>query len=431
MKSPMETIEAYLARKHQELQLLNCCLRRPHALPAPRSVMEVIRRKFQLTAALKAEHALSDWTATETAWADADDHRAGPFAFSYDYQRADLDVRGPSFYAAGESRHDTIYTISGMAAIAALLLATRPVLGTADLLMLPGSYGETQELVAAHARHLRPVTLTRDLAAALAQRSPAPRLLLIDSSATAPRFEAVLGCDRPAIDLLIFDTTCFANGSGRIRRVLAWTRRWDVPVVMVRSHTKLDSLGAEYGRLGSVAFADWSKAGAAGRIALQALPDETRNAVRLLGGAALPAHFPPYVGLPAYRELTARRVAAILRNSRRARRHFATTLRGLTAELDFAHGLYVTLAGRAPLDEATARQAATAMSDDLRRAGLPIRHAGSFGFDFAATEWFHDATTDRYSVRVAVPDLPTAIWDELTEAIAAWWSAHPGRSAAA
>jgi len=431
MKSPMETIEAYLARKHQELQLLNGCLRRPRAVPAPRSVMEVIRHKFQLTAALKAEHALSDWTGTETAWADANDHRAGPFAFSYDYQRADLDVRGPSFYAEGESPQDAIYTISGMAAISALLLSMRTVVGTADLLMLPGSYGETQELVAAHARHLRPVTLSRDLADTLAQNSTAPRLLLIDSSTTASRFQAVLSCERPAIDLLIFDTTCFANGSGRICRVLAWARRWDMPVVMVRSHTKLDSLGAEYGRLGSVMFVDWATASSAKRAALAALPDETRNAVRLLGGAALPAHFPPYVGMPAYRELTARRVAAILRNSRRARRQFATILRGLTAELDFAHGLYVTLASRAPLDEASARRAAAGMSEDLRRAGLPIRHAGSFGFDFAATEWFHDATTDRYSVRVAVPDLPAAIWDELTGAVAAWWSAHPGRSAAA
>ena len=49
---------------------------------------------------------------------------------------------------------------------------------------------------------------------------------------------------------------------------------------------------------------------------------------------------------------------------------------------------------------------------------------GSFGFDFAATEWFRNPTTDRYSVRVAVPDLPTPFWDELTEAIARWWLTH-------
>ena len=51
-------------------------------------------------------------------------------------------------------------------------------------------------------------------------------------------------------------------------------------------------------------------------------------------------------------------------------------------------------------------------------------HAGSFGFDFAATEWFHDATTDQYSVRVAVPDLPTELWNDLAIAIARWWLAH-------
>ena len=70
------------------------------------------------------------------------------------------------------------------------------------------------------------------------------------------------------------------------------------------------------------------------------------------------------------------------------------------------------------------------MSNDLAQAGLPIQHAGSFGFDFVATEWFRNPTTDRYSVRIAVPDLPTAIWDDLVEAIAWWWSAHQRRGAA-
>ena len=60
MKTRMETTQAYLARKHAELRLLNGCLRTPFPVAPPRSVMEVIRHKFQLTAALKAEHALHD-----------------------------------------------------------------------------------------------------------------------------------------------------------------------------------------------------------------------------------------------------------------------------------------------------------------------------------------------------------------------------------
>src|SRR5690348_17882575 len=147
----METIESYLTRKHEELRLLNGCLRTPLPLVPPRSVTEVIRHKFQLTAALKADHALHDWTATETGWADTTAHRSGPFAFRYDYQRADLDVRGPSFYELKEGASETIYTSSGMAAISALVLAAARAIGRADMLLLPGSYGETQELIAEHA----------------------------------------------------------------------------------------------------------------------------------------------------------------------------------------------------------------------------------------------------------------------------------------
>jgi hypothetical protein len=428
----METTEAYFARKHEELGLLNECLRTPRSLTPPRSVAEVVRHKFQLTAALKAEHALNDWTATETAWADPVSHHSGPFEFSYDYQRADLDVRGPSFYAAEEATSETLYTISGMAAISALLLATARVTGTADILLLPGSYGETQELIDGYARHLLQVTLPQSPQDTIAQPTRSTRLMLLDSSAPASAFEATLRCANPAIDLLIFDTTCFSAGSGRIRRVLAWARRWSLPVVMVRSHNKLDSLSAEYGRLGSLVFVEWkAHSSAPGRSKIKDLPVETRNAVRLLGGAALPAHFPPYVGIPRYRELTNKRVAAILRNSRHASRYFAATLRGLTDELNFAHGLYVTLDGGQALDEAAARQAAAALSHDLGEKGFPIRHAGSFGFDFAASEWFHNATTGRYSVRIAVPDLPSEIWDELSAAIAEWWSAHQDKAATA
>jgi hypothetical protein len=421
----MESVQAYLERKHRELRLINDCL--SHALPlsCPRSVSEVIRHKFQLTAALKAEHALHDWNVTETAWAHPGQRRIGPFEFSYDYQRADLDVRGPSFYDVECSAIDAIYTASGMAAISALLLASARLIGKADIVVLPGAYGETQEFIEGYVDRLRMITLNHPLEEGAGPGSASSRIMLLDSAASADVFDTGLRCMNAGTDLLIFDTTCFSGGSGYIRRVMGRARDLAIPLVMVRSHTKLDSLGAEYGRLGSVAFVGWENHVSRGS-KLRELPAETRNAVRLLGGAALPAHFPPYVGTPLYRELTNKRIAAMLRNSRRASRYFATALSGLTAELHFVHGLYVTVSSEQPLDEATARQAAAEMSNDLAR-GLPIQHAGSFGFDFAATEWFHNPTTDRYSVRIAVSDLPTAIWDDLVEAIARWWSAHQRR----
>ncbi len=105
-----------------------------------------------------------------------------------------------------------------MAAISALLLASAEIIGKADILVLPGSYGETQELIAGFVPHLRLVTLRLPLDDELA-RAGSPRVLLLDSCVSAGAFEAALRCDGSALDLLIFDTTCFAGRSGRIRRV--------------------------------------------------------------------------------------------------------------------------------------------------------------------------------------------------------------------
>nr|WP_162479144.1 hypothetical protein [Bradyrhizobium sp.] len=100
----MESSDAYFDRKLEELKLLNSCLAAPLSLDRPGSVDDVIRRKFQLTAALRAAHEMQEWNATETAWAGSARPVSGPFKFRYDYQRADLAVKGPSFYAL-DKRH--------------------------------------------------------------------------------------------------------------------------------------------------------------------------------------------------------------------------------------------------------------------------------------------------------------------------------------
>jgi hypothetical protein len=423
----METVEAYLTRKKQELDLLNDSLSDPLTIRFPKSVAEVIEQKFHLAAALKAEHALQDWGQTETAWTHAGRPRRGPFEFKYDYQRADLQVKGPSFYALeNKSGSETVYTASGMAAISGLLMATAPVFSEADIITMPNSYGETTELIDGHTKHLRRIELGGSFAEIAKLRGSRPRILVLDSCTTASAFEETLKCTQPRLDLILFDTTCFSSGSGRILRALSWAHSAATPIILLRSHTKLDSLGVEYGRLGSAVF-PCSRAGGAKQQLLEVLLTEMGNAVRLFGGAALPAHFPPYVGSPAYRSLTNKRVAAMLVNSRWMTRYFSAKLAGLAAECHFTHGLYVTLAPARTLDEIQARDVVAELCADLRRRGLPLRHAGSFGFDFGAAEWSKDRMRDCYVVRIAAADLPTSLWYEIVGAVGAWWKAREPR----
>ena len=99
-----------------------------------------------MAAALKAELDLQDWALTETAWTHSGRPRSSAFEFRYDYQRADLEVRGPSFYAFEElADAEPVYTASGMAAISALLMAMRPTFFEADFITLPNGYGESTE----------------------------------------------------------------------------------------------------------------------------------------------------------------------------------------------------------------------------------------------------------------------------------------------
>jgi hypothetical protein len=56
----------------------------------------------------------------------------------------------------------------------------------------------------------------------------------------------------------------------------------------------------------------------------------------------------------------------------------------------------------------------------VARAGLSVRHAGSFGFDFVALEGFFDTGANQHLVRVAMADLPSSICNHVTDEIADW-----------
>lgn len=417
----METERAYFRRKWQELSLIARCLSPPTSRLAPSTIEGVIETKFRLAAALKAQHAIRCWQSTETCWQPAAPIRAGPFKFAYRYQRADLAVaEGPFPYGspdrlAGAEIQQLTYACSGMAAISAVLLALSRPAGTM-LLYRGGCYKETLELAASWIPGL-------DLVAAECAKRPEKT----GEGEQVMWLEAPLSGSMGAgkrewsdeIGLAVFDTTCFHPRSGRIRQAAAWARHSNIPLILVRSHTKLDSLGIEYGRLGSAVFLGFPEVPGFRTARLRELARQVQELVRLLGSAALPAHFCPFAAGPDYVRLSLRRSAALLRNGRLLAYILRREL-GSSALRAYPHGLFAALMPPYPWGDAEATAAADDIAASLARQRLPVRHAGSFGFDFAAVESFFDTQIDRYVVRIAPGDLPSAVCARVAEGIASW-----------
>jgi len=141
---------------------------------------------------------------------------------------------------------------------------------------------------------------------------------------------------------------------------------------------------------------------------------------------AVPAHFAPFTGDDDYAPLCASRTASIMRATRRlARRLGASALAGSVKR--YLHELYLTLAPRGELRVRDVKRAVDHLCEALASAALPVRHAGSFGFDFVAVEADWHPLTRRNVIRIAPGDLPPGVLDEVADGIVRWFAAqHAG-----
>jgi hypothetical protein len=171
------------------MTLLDACLETPLALPPAADGAAVIDGKFRLAAALRAERSLQSWAITETARPEVEEWTWGAYRFAYGYQRADLDVRGPPVYEAlveqAALRFETLYTASGMSAIAAVVTGLLREHRGATVFAAAGGYSETRELLQSLGERvtLAPMRSRARRGRLAAPGSASARLLWVDSAA--------------------------------------------------------------------------------------------------------------------------------------------------------------------------------------------------------------------------------------------------------
>jgi hypothetical protein len=78
-------------------------------------------------------------------------------------------------------------------------------------------------------------------------------IALIDSSLMENSLDEILAKCR-GVKVLIVDTTCWIHDDPRVSKVIKFALKTKAKLFLCRSHLKLDSMGMEYGRLGSIVW---------------------------------------------------------------------------------------------------------------------------------------------------------------------------------
>ena len=420
----MESTAEYLARKAREIEFWNAQLREPIEMEPLRSVRDVVSAKFKLRAALQAEAAAESWQMTESNWVGQPSFSYHDCRVDYAYQRFDLSIHGPAIYpclqhtSAGAAwTSGCSYSSSGMAAIAATLLALQDAAPGSTLCLAQDGYFGTQCLCRRHTPLIRLVVLNGcdDYAEAHAQDSTNPVALMLDSICQA---DPTVGLDHVAAalpDVLLLDTTCYEVSDPRIARVVEFAVEHERPLIMVRSHIKLDCCGIEYARLGSTVCVK-PRALRGGRLALlRALLAGHRSAVSRLGLRAQPLSLLPFAAHPDYRALNRERVHRIDTSNRWLAQ--ALSVRAVERVTQYHHSKFVTVEPLELWNRQRLLETIDAFSASARRDGLGAWRADSFGFDFIALTTIMDLKTERDVYRIAAADVPEA---ELSRFVDAW-----------
>lgn len=413
-----ETTLGYWERKNDEVALLREYLELGPG-PALVTVPDLVHEKLVLRARMLARFIEDHPLLTES-------NLGGDYAMDLDgasvgfsYQRYDMRVRrkpfAPWIYPALASRRWCslgALTASGMSAVTAVLTALdllhekpRP------LYLAPGTYFETGQFAANYLYQLRVEETLPEVVSYCG-------VLLLDSIARDDPLPWIGSRPLGTLCAVVVDTTCYDVSAPEIGRVVERCRAESVPCLLVRSHLKLDTLGLEYGRMGSIAMVlPRPCPEARARFAKHLRRRIHDYLVKTGTGLSIPSYF-PLSSHPRFRWFNDRRNAIMRENNLRAAATLAEIVhpRATARVTPFHHGRFFYL--QLPIGPRPGHEGRE-LAGALLESCVSARTAPSFGYDFVGITRMVDPK-DRQSclLRVSLPDYASDMIEPAVEAIA-------------
>ncbi len=222
--------------------------------------------------------------------------------------------------------------------------------------------------------------------------------LFIDSgSLTLPVFKPQ---DLAKFSVIIFDTTCLGTQDTRLHNMLKVLSESGKTVILTRSYIKLDSLGVEFGGLGSLVVLSPE----AFELSLPSeigdphcpLDKFVRKMTSLVGVHSQPYDIYPFMHDPAFLALNQARVQALRRNMPRVEQAISYALKyhGLTdlSVESYEHQLYC----KVRLKRGIAGRFESTFSKFKEACGVPAFNSDSFGFDFMCVCSFKNSLGEEF-----------------------------------
>ncbi len=410
-----ETTAEYLERKRAEIDLVRSYLGEPTGAGCI-TVAALVEEKRRLRGRLWAR-------AIEGAAGESSLGVAGPsvggLRLDWKYRRYDLRARARRFLEWVHPRplppHLAVGVLagSGMSAVAAALFALdRQLTGERRLAAAIDTYFETAQLARVWLGRLA-------LTEGLGNARPGD-VLLLDSIARREPFAALSDRALDGLAAVVCDTTCWDARGDEVAFAIERCVSAGVPLLLVRSHLKLDCLGLEHGRLGSAVVVLPRPATRAQIAFSRALRLRMLDFLAKSGATVGPEGLFPLAHDPDFLRLNARRNALLRRNNQRAAEALAGRLseRATTQVAGYHHGCFLLLR---PLvaTEGACFTAADSICRTLGAAGIEARRAPSFAYDHVAITIVAGAQyQSAASLRISLPDLPATEIERAVEVIA-------------